>query len=310
MRPPGFRKGESRSALHQGNLMNAAECSSVGQVLAHARALGVARLDAQLLLAHRLGRSRAWLLTHDEALLAAADAQATAVLLAQRAAGCPLAYLVGVREFHGLALRVTPDVLVPRPDTETLVDWALELLEGPLRDIQAPCVVDLGTGSGAIALAVKQGCARARVHASDASAAALAVARGNGERLRLAVAWHQGHWWQAMTTAEVPGVDLALANPPYVAAGDPHLAELVHEPRSALVAEGDRGDGLADIERVVADSPRRLRAGGWLLLEHGCDQAAAVRGLLARAGFEAIATRSDLSGRARVSGGSLPHGRD
>lgn len=276
--------------------------------MAHARTLGVERLDAQLLLAHRLGRSRAWLLAHEDAPLDAADARSTAALLAERAAGRPLAYLIGEREFHGLALQVTPDVLVPRPDTETLVDWALELLAGALQGIEAPCVVDLGTGSGAIALAVKHGCERARVHACDASAAALAVARGNGERLRLGVTWHRGDWWQALPAMATPDVDLALANPPYVGAGDPHLAALVHEPRSALVPQGDRGDGLADIDRIVAAAPRHLRGGAWLLLEHGFGQAPAVRALLARAGFEAVQTRNDLSGQPRVSGGSLPHG--
>ena len=280
----------------------APEPASIAQALAHARALGVARLDAQLLLAYRLGRPRAWLLAHEDAPLAAADARAVTALFARRADGEPLAYLVGEREFHGLTLRVTPAVLVPRPDTETLVDWALELLAGPLADVEAPRVVDLGTGSGAIALAVKQACPRALVLATDASAAALAVARGNASHLALDIDCHQGDWWRALPPA-TPLLHLALANPPYIAPGDPHLAGLRHEPVSALVARGDRGDGLADIERILAGAAGHLRAGAWLLLEHGFDQAEAVRARLHRAGFAAVTTRADLAGLPRVSGG-------
>jgi len=270
------------------------ELATVAHVLAHARAIGVDRLDAQLLLAHRLGRPRAWLLAHNDAAIAVADREAVAALLARRAACEPLAYLTGEREFHGLVLQVSPDVLVPRSDTETLVDWALELLA----DIATPRVLDLGTGSGAIALALKHALPRAQVHASDVSPAALAVARGNGERLGLPVTWHQGHWWHAVDPAL--RFDLAVANPPYIAPGDPHLAALRHEPRAALVAQGD---GLADIERIVAGAPGRLNPGGWLLLEHGFDQANAVRERLAQAGFEAIATHHDLAGQPRVSAG-------
>jgi release factor glutamine methyltransferase len=275
------------------------EMATVGQALANARALGIDRLDAQLLLAHQLARPRAWLLAHDDAPIAFADRQALRPLLVRRAAGEPLAYLIGEREFHGLTLRVTPDVLVPRPDTETLVYWALELM-APL---EAPHVVDLGTGSGAIALVLKHTCPRAQLYASDASAAALAVARGNGERLSLSVAWHLGDWWQALPPSQ--RFDLAVANPPYIAPGDPHLAALRHEPAAALVALGDRGDGMADIERVVAGAAGHLRDGAWLLLEHGFDQADAVRAHLCRAGFDAVTTRADLGGQPRVSSGRL-----
>lgn len=280
----------------------APEPASIAQALAHARALGVARLDAQLLLVYRLGRPRTWLLAHEDAPLAAVDARAVTALFTRRADGEPLAYLVGEREFHGLRLRVTPAVLVPRPDTETLVDWALELLAGPLAEVAAPRVIDLGTGSGAIALAVKQACPRAQVLATDASAAALAVARGNAARLALNIECHEGDWWQALPPA-APLLDVALANPPYIAPGDPHLAGLRHEPVSALVARGDRGDGLADIERILAGAAGHLRAGAWLLLEHGFDQAEAVRERLHRAGFVAVTTRADLAGQPRVSAG-------
>lgn len=269
---------------------------SIAQVLARARELGVERLDAQCLVGHVLGRPRAWVIAHDDATLDDDDAGTVSALLERRAAHEPLAYLTGEREFHGLALFVTPDVLVPRPDTETLVDWALELL-APLA---APRVIDMGCGSGAIALAVKHACPRAEVHASDASAAALAVARHNAQALGLSVQWHRGSWWHAAPAGQF---DLALSNPPYVAPGDPHLAELRHEPPTALVPADDPGDGMADLRRIVAGATGRLRPGGWLLLEHGADQAPAVRRDLAGAGFYSVTTRTDLSGRPRVSGG-------
>jgi release factor glutamine methyltransferase len=268
--------------------------ATVAQALAHARLIGVDQLDAHLLLAQQLGRPRTWLLAHDDAPVA--DSPALLALLGRRAAGEPLAYLIGKREFHGLLLHVTPDVLVPRPDTETLVDWALELIA----DHHAPCIVDLGTGSGAIALALKQACPRAQVHASDASQDALAVARGNGERLGLPVTWYLGDWWQALDPAL--RFDLAVANPPYVAPGDPHLAALRHEPTSALVAPGY---GLSCTERVIAGARDRLHPGGWIVLEHGFSQAGDVRRLLAQAGFGTVATRHDLGGNPRVSAGRV-----
>jgi release factor glutamine methyltransferase len=277
-----------------------AEPATIARALAHARTLGVDRLDAQLLLAHQLGRSRAWLLAHDDAELADADRSALDALLARRVAGEPLAYLVGEREFRGLSLRVTCDVLVPRPETETLVDWALELLAG----VEAPRVADLGTGSGAIALALKHACPGAQVHASDASDAALAVARDNGQRLGLSVAWHHGDWWRAF--GKLDRFDLALANPPYIAAGDPHLGALRYEPREALVAgSGPAGNGLADLQRIVSGASGHLNAGAWLLLEHGFEQADAVRDCLRCAGFDLISTRIDLAGQPRISGGRL-----
>ncbi len=275
------------------------ELATVAEALAHARALGVDRLDAQLLLAHSLGCARTWLVSHDDAPICSEALEAVAALWTRRAAGEPLAYLVGEREFRGLRLRVTRDVLVPRPDSETLVDWALELLA----DVQAPCIADLGTGSGAIALALKQGCARAQVHASDISPAALAVARDNGQRLTLPVSWYEGDWWQALSASPDIRFDMIVANPPYIAPGDPHLAALQHEPLHALVPRADAGDGLTDIERIVRGAPAWLRPAGWLLLEHAFDQADAVRQRLRLAGFECVATRTDLAGQPRVSGG-------
>ncbi len=269
--------------------------TSVAAALAEARALGIERLDAQLLVAHVLQRSRAWVIAHDEAALGE-QAQTLGALLRRRAAGEPLAYLLGEREFHGLTLRVTPDVLVPRPDTETLVDWALALLAG----LPTPRVIDLGTGSGAIALAVKHACPHAEVHASDLSQTALAVAHANGQSLGLAVQWLHGAWWQA---APAGRFHLALSNPPYVAAGDPHLAALRHEPAMALTPAGDRGDGLADLERIIGGSLPHLHVGAWLLVEHGADQGGATRRLFQQARFTDIGTRPDLSTRPRVTGG-------
>ena len=276
---------------------------TVDDALRDARAQGLERLDAHLLLAHVLRQSRAWLLAHGDDLLAAQAATAYAALVARRAAGEPFAYLVGEREFHGLTLAVSEAVLVPRPDTETLVDWALELLDGPLRDRARPRVMDLGTGSGAIALALKAACPRAEVHAVERSEAALAVARDNARRLGLEVRFAQGDWWQALDgETDTPTFDLVVSNPPYIAADDPHLARLGHEPISALVAAED---GLSDLITITQYAPPRMKAGGWLLFEHGWTQAAAVQVLLAREGFVALETRTDIEGRPRCSGGRL-----
>jgi len=274
---------------------------TVRAALAAARAQGVDRLDAPLLLAHHLRRAREWLIAHDDAPLPPAAAAAFARDAARRADGVPLAYLTGRREFHGLELRITPAVLDPRPDTETLVDWALELLAGEMAPVAAPRVTDLGTGSGAIALALKHACPQASVLATDASAEALAVAGANATRLGLAVEFAQGDWWQA--AAVRPPLHLAVSNPPYIREHDPHLAALRHEPRSALTSGAD---GLDAMRAIVADSARHLAPGGWLLLEHGHDQAAAVLALLAAHGYEALGRRHDLAGHTRCSGGRRP----
>lgn len=264
------------------------------EALAAAAALGIERLDAQLLLLHVLGREdgeRAWLLAHDGDPLEPAAQQAFQQLCARRAAGEPLAYLVGHKEFFGLRLQVDARVLVPRPDTETLVEWALEVL----RDRDSPRVVDLGTGSGAIALAIQSARPDAQVEAVDQSAGALAVAAANAARLGLPVRFRQASW---LAGAGVH--DLIASNPPYVADADPHLPALQHEPREALTAGAD---GLDDLRRIIAEAPAHLLPGGWLLLEHGWDQAAAVRGLLAQAGFSEVVSRRDLAGHERCSGG-------
>lgn len=260
--------------------------------LRQAAALGVARLDAQLLLLHALGRKaeeRAWLIAHDQDALP--DPTAFLALCQRRTAGEPVAYLVGEKEFFGLPLQVDARVLVPRPDTETLVEWALELL----RDRPAPRVIDLGTGSGAIALAIASARPDAQVEAIDRSDDALEVAGANARRLGLPLSLRRADW----LAGAAGSFDLIVSNPPYVAEGDAHLAALAHEPRSALVSGTD---GLDDIRRIVSDAPPHLREGGWLLLEHGWDQAPAVRTLLAAAGLSGAASRTDLGGHERCSG--------
>ncbi len=270
---------------------------TVAALLTQARALGLERLDATLLLGHRLGVGRAWLLAHDDAAVPEAQAAGFLADCAQRLRGVPVAYLVGEREFHGLALRVTPAVLVPRPDTETLVDWALEWLQGPLADRAAPAVLDLGTGSGAIALAVARTCPRARVCAVDRSAEALAVARDNGRRLGLAVEWLQGDWYAPLAGRRF---DLIVSNPPYIDADDPHLTALHAEPLQAL---SPGPDGLSALRHLAAGAAAHLAPGGALLLEHGHTQGAAVRELVGHAGLLALGTRPDLAGRERCTGG-------
>jgi release factor glutamine methyltransferase len=268
----------------------------VAEALALARRLGVARLDAQLLLAHHLGRTRAWLAAHDDAALAPPLADRVAVGLGRRADGEPLAYVLGEAEFRGLRLQVSPAVLIPRPETELLVEWALECLNGQIE----PRVLDLGTGSGAIVLALGAARPDARLHASDAQAPALAVAQTNATRLGHTVQWACGPWWQPWSGTRF---DLVVANPPYVAVGDPHLAALAHEPATALIAGGD---GLDDLRAIVDGARPHLLPGGWLLLEHGHDQGAAVRSMLATAGWVAVGTRADLAGLERCTAARLP----
>lgn len=271
---------------------------TIAQALAQAQARGLARIDAQLLLLHTLGRphgDRAWLLAHDTDPLGPAALEGFERLCRRRAAGEPVAYLTGTKEFYGLPLQVDARVLDPRPDTETLVDWALEAIAL----LPAPRVVDLGTGSGAIALALQRQRPTAQVTAVDASTDALEVARGNAQRLGLRVQIRHGHWLDGI---EGP-FDLIVSNPPYIAEGDPHLAALTHEPAQALASGAD---GLMDIRTIVQQAPARLAAGGWLLLEHGWDQAEAVQALLRTAGFAQVQSRTDLAGVARCTGGMRP----
>ena len=273
---------------------------STAQALADARSAGLDRLDAQLLLLHALGKSaaeRAWLVAHDQDALPFDAAARFAALCARRAEGEPLAYLVGRQEFFGLTLAVDARVLIPRPDTETLVNWALEPLQPPLPP--AARVLDLGTGSGAIALALQQARPDWQVSAIDASPDAVAVARSNALALGLQVPVTLSRWLDSVSGE----FELIVSNPPYVREGDPHLAALGHEPAQALTAGAD---GLDDLRQIIAAAPGHLAGGGWLLLEHGWDQAAPVSALLLARGFEAVESRPDLAGVLRCTGGRWP----
>jgi len=255
-------------------------------------------LDAELLLAHVLGVGRARLRSHGEEVPAADAAARFLALIERRAAGEPVAYILGRKDFWTLELAIGPAVLVPRPETELLVERALAIHPG-----EEARVADLGTGSGAIALALASAKPRWRILATDISGEALAVARANAAALGLErVEMVQGDWLSCL-----PGrtFDLLLSNPPYVAAGDPALEvpELMREPRLALVA-GE--DGLAALRAIVRAAPAHLERGGWLLLEHGAAQAAAVAGALVARGFAQVRSYRDLAGRERMTEGQWP----
>ncbi|TAN03539.1 MAG: peptide chain release factor N(5)-glutamine methyltransferase [Rhodanobacteraceae bacterium] len=257
-----------------------------------------ARRDAALLLRHVLGVSDAWLIAHAGDSVDASCAATFHDLIERRARGEPIAYLTGTRGFHVLDLRVTPDVLIPRTETELLVDLALRRI--PI-DAESH-VADLGTGSGAIALAIAKARPRAHVLATDASDAALAVARENAQRLRLAhVGFRHGDWCAALGDQHF---DLIVSNPPYIAEADPHLREgdLRFEPPLAL---SSGVDGLDAIHSIIRDVRSHLHDDGWLLLEHGFGQGAAVRGSLSAHGYADVFTEPDLEGRERVSGGRM-----
>lgn len=278
--------------------MTAVTCA---QALSAARAMGLERLDAQLLLLHALGKpdtDRAWLLAHDTDVLTDEVAQLFERLSQRRAQGEPLAYLIGSKEFFGLRLQVDSRVLVPRPDTETLVEWALEQLAGANFPASTR-VLDLGTGSGAIALALKKTLPALDVTAVDASSDALAVAAANAMTHQLPVSFIQGDWFENVSGH----FHLIVSNPPYVGSVDEHLAALHHEPLQALTA-GE--DGLNDLRQIIAQAPGHLHPQGWLLLEHGYDQAFAVCELLVQRGFTEVQSRNDLAGIARCSGGRWP----
>ena len=278
---------------------------TVRQALQAAQSRGLDRLDAQWLLLHawdKPAHDRAWLLAHDDAALDEALASRFEQFLQRRTTGEPLAYIVGYKEFFGLRLIVDARVLVPRPDTETLVQWALDLLLAPGQPA-TPRVLDLGTGSGAVALATLQGLQTAGVQATvvavDASTDALAVARDNARLLVLSVQFVPGHWFDPVSGC----YHVIVSNPPYIASADPHLAALGHEPLQALTAGVD---GLDDIRHIIERAPDHLYPGGWLLLEHGYDQSARVCALLAARGFGQVHSRHDLAGVARCSGGQWP----
>lgn len=268
--------------------------STIAAALAAAK-VTISIAEARLLLAWLLGRNRAWLEAHRDDALDEALARQFAALAARRAAGEPVAYIVGRREFYGREFEVTPAVLIPRPETELLVELALAKVGGA-----APRILDLGAGSGCVAITLALE-TKGQVSAVDLSAEALAVARGNAARLGATVDFLQSDWFAAVTGQ----FDLIVGNPPYIAEGDVHLAEgdLRFEPALALACGPD---GLAAIRRIVAAAPRFLAPGGWLLFEHGYDQAEAVRALLAAGSFRDIEQHRDLAGIVRVSGGRLP----
>lgn len=279
--------------------------ATIRQALQTALGRGLPRLDAQLLLLHALdkaGSERAWLLAHDDDRVPEEAAHAFRNFIDRRASGEPLAYIVGHKEFFGLQLKVDARVLVPRPETETLVEWALEILLKPGFADQ-PRALDLGTGSGAIALALahrlRQAGLNATVAAVDASLGALALARENAGLLGLEVQFIESHWLDKVGAR----FNLIVSNPPYIASADPHLVALLHEPLQAL----DAGtDGLDDLRGIIENAPGHLLPGGWLLLEHGYDQADRVRKLLAARGLQKVQSRPDLAGIDRCSGGQWP----
>jgi len=259
---------------------------------------GSPRLDAELLLCTVTGWSRAALIVNAAAPLGAASRRAFEQLIARRADGAPVAYLTGSREFWSLPLCVTPDVLVPRPETELLVELALAVLPG-----DAPrSLLDLGTGSGAIALAIASERPRTTITAVEVSPAALAVAARNARTLGLTrIDWRLGSWFDAVAAAH-ERFDVIVANPPYVAAADPALERLAAEPALALTPGPT---GLEALAVIAARAARHLKPGGWLLLEHGDDQGEAVTRLLADGGFTEIRTCVDFSDRPRVTSGRV-----
>jgi len=255
-----------------------------------------ATIEAQLLLMHVLNVNRAWLIAHATDLLQAVAANNFEKLVQRRRQGEPVAHILGSREFFGLTLKVTPDTLIPRPDTETLVEAALNKINGPMR------ILDLGTGTGAMALAIAKQAPQCEVIAVDASAAALAVAKENVATLQLSnVKCMASQWFAALPECKF---DLIVSNPPYIEDNDPHLqqGDLRFEPFSALASGAD---GLQDIRQIIAQAPAYLNEGGWLMLEHGYNQAPAVQKLLNAHGFQDIQTIKDLGDNPRVTLGQI-----
>jgi release factor glutamine methyltransferase len=269
---------------------------TLGEALAAARPQ-IDRLDARLLLQYATGCSHADLLARPETPIFGPAEEQFMAWVARRASGEPLAYLVGEAEFRGRVFQVSQDVLIPRPETEVLIDLALAKLSG----LEAPKLLDLGTGSGIVAISLALERPAASVTAVDLSPAAIAVARNNAGRLGARIDFRQSDWYENLAGERY---DLIVSNPPYVAAGDPHLAlnGLPFEPQMALT---DGADGLACIRAIVSAAAAYLKPGGWLLFEHGYDQGEGSRNLLTLAAFKDAFTHPDLAGIARVSGAQL-----
>lgn len=255
-----------------------------------------------MLWCHVLDVAPTWLIAHDDTLPTPRQVAAYHQLEDRRIKGEPMAYILGRREFMGHAFLVTPDVLIPRPETEVLVQAALEHLERLPAAARPPAVLDLGTGSGAVAVSLALAQAEVVVTATDACAAALGVAKGNARRLGASVEFFCGNWYHALP--EHRAFDVIVSNPPYIAASDCHLSQgdLRFEPKQALT---DHANGLQALESIIIDAPAHLQAGGSLFVEHGWDQADAVAQLLRQAGFKRVFSRKDLAAIPRVTGGFL-----
>ena len=249
-------------------------------------------LEARILMAHALHCSRVQLVIRENDDLSAEQVNEISGLLLRRMQGEPIAYLTGEREFYGLSFAVTPDVLIPRPETELLVELAIERLP------QAGRAVDLGTGSGAVAVSLAHMRRDAQINATDISNEALAVARRNAEYHRVKIQYLRSDWFETLEGM----FDLIVSNPPYIAASDVHLSQgdLRFEPASALT---DHANGMTALSAIIEGAPAHLKPGGWLLLEHGYDQATAVRTQLTRAGWSNVQSWKDLAGIERISGG-------
>ncbi len=271
-----------------------AALNSIDALLRQAR-LSIVAAEARQLLAHLLARPHAWLVAHGEVLLSADEAGRYAELVARRAAGEPIAYLTGLREFYGRSFAVTPEVLIPRPETEFLVELGVAALRG----VAAPQLLDLGCGSGCIAISLALELPQATVTAVDVSSSALLLAERNASAYSARVSLLQSDWFSSLAGRRY---DLIVANPPYIAAADPHLAQgdLRFEPALAL---SSGADGLAAIRTIVAEAPEHLAPGGSLLIEHGYDQAPALQQLFVAQGYRDIEQWRDLAGIVRVTGG-------
>lgn len=265
--------------------------STIASVL---RNTAIDPLEARILLTHALQLSRVQLITQSDRVLSSHEAERIASLFRRRLGGEPIAYITGEREFYGLSLHITPDVLIPRPETELLVELALQRLPSNGR------ILDMGTGSGAIPVAIAHSRPDAIVTALDVCGNALMVAQHNTARHGLTIQFLESDWYAALANQQF---DIIVANPPYIEAGDAHLSQgdLRFEPVDALT---DHADGLSALRIIIAGAPRHLAGGGWLLMEHGYDQAAAVRAMLAEQGFGAVQSWADLAGIERVTGGA------